>query len=424
MANTNFRSSGTDLANLSAFSNLLSKEYVFDRYPDVIPFFRKAGLWSWGSNSSGQLGDNTSTDGSSPIQYKGDAIEWKTVSAGSSISGGIKTDGTLWMWGNNYNGSLGNNENNYTGKSSPVQTVSAGTNWKQVACGGGHTGAIKTDGTLWMWGENWDGELGDNTGGYGTFKSSPVQTVSGGSNWESVSCGEGHTGAIKTDGTLWMWGRNYDGELGDDTQTIRSSPVQTVAGGSNWKQVSCGQYITGAIKTDGTLWMWGMHFSGQLGDNTTAGYGYGKSSPVQTVAGGSNWKFVSCGLGQSSSSSGHVSALKTDGTLWLWGANLYGELGDNTSGFGGPAAKSSPVQTSSAGTNWKKVSSGGSFTAAVKSDGTIWMWGNYNNGRLGIDTFSNKSNPTQIQSQSIGWKEVSIGLSHTLAIRDNSEDPL
>ena len=425
MANTNFRSSGTDLANLSAFSNLLSKEYVFDTYPDVIPFFRKAGLWVWGNNGNGQLGLNDTTTRSVVSQYTGDAVEWKSLSGGWNHSAGIKTDGTLWLWGNNGNGQLG--DDSTTNRSSPVQTVSTGTNWLQVSGGGGgggaHTAAIKTDGTLWCWGLNSSGQLGDNST---TNRSSPVQTVDTGTTWSSVDCGEDHTAAVKTDGTLWLWGGNGNGQLGDNTGgfgTSKSSPIQTVSGGTNWKQVSAGKTFTAAIKTDGTLWLWGLNFSGQLGDDT-GGFSAYKSSPVQTVAGGSNWKFVKCSLGQSLSSSGHVVALKTDGSLWLWGNNQNGQLGDNTSGFS--AMKSSPVQTVAGGTSWKKVSCSGAHTVAVKSDSTVWTWGGNNNGELGNNVaFTNKSSPVQTYPAGIGWKDVAGGGGgHNLAIRDNSEDPL
>jgi alpha-tubulin suppressor-like RCC1 family protein len=154
----------------------------------------------------------------------------------------LEPPGALWTWGSNFYGGLG--DNTTTNKSSPVQTISAGTNWKQVSCGY-HTAAIKTDGTLWVWGSNSDGQLGDNTN---TYQSSPVQTIAGGTNWKQVAGGWFHTAAIKTDGTLWTWGSNFYGGLGDNTTTNKSSPVQTIAGGTNWKQVSCGTWHTAAIR--------------------------------------------------------------------------------------------------------------------------------------------------------------------------------
>jgi alpha-tubulin suppressor-like RCC1 family protein len=256
--------------------------------------------------------------------------------------------GSLWVWGGNQLGHLGTNTQDES-VSTPVQTVAGGTNWKQISRGIECQAAIKTDGTLWTWGYNWYGTLGDGTGGNFTNKSSPVQTVAGGTNWKQVTIGLHYCHAIKTDGTLWTWGRGTDGGLGDGTTTNKSSPVQLA--GNTWKQVSNGRYITTAIKTDGTLWGWGHNYYGQVGDGTTT---Y-RSSPVQTASGGTNWKLVA------SSMYNHTLAIKTDGTLWAWGRNTYGEIGDNTT-----VDKSSPVQVGN-GNNWKTIGigSGGPQSAAI-----------------------------------------------------------
>jgi alpha-tubulin suppressor-like RCC1 family protein len=138
-------------------------------------------------------------------------------------------------------------------------------------------------------GSNSYGNLGT---GNTTNRSSPVQTVAGGTNWKQVQVGKHSAGAIKNDGTLWVWGRNDYGNIGDNTTTHRSSPVQTISGGTNWKEISIKDTQCGAIKTDGTLWMWGFNGQGQLGTNDTTN----RSSPVQTVAAGTNWKSVNSGL--------------------------------------------------------------------------------------------------------------------------------
>lgn len=162
------------------------------------------------------------------------------------ISNTIFNDYQLWGWGTGADGRLG--DNTTAGKSSPVQTVTAGATWRTGSAGGAHTGAIKTDGTLWLWGANIAGQLGNNTN---TDTSSPVQTVAGGSNWAYVAAGAGgqHVAAVKTDGTLWLWGLGTSGQLGDNTQVSKSSPVQTVAGGSTWRTVWLGDTHTFAIKT-------------------------------------------------------------------------------------------------------------------------------------------------------------------------------
>ena len=301
----------------------------------------------------------------------------------------------LWTWGRGTYGELGNAST--TNRSTPVTTSAGGTNWKQVSSGGYHTAAIKTDGTLWTWGYGIDGQLGNNTT---TNKSTPVTTFAGGTNWKQVDAGSLHCAAIKTDGTLWVWGAGINGQLGTNSTTTKSTPVTTFAGGTNWKQVSAGDNLTAAIKTDGTLWTWGIGSSGELGTNSTTT----KSTPVTTFAGGTNWKQVSSG-------GAHTAAIKTDGTLWTWGRGNYGQLGDNTT-----ITKSTPVTTFAGGTNWKQVS-GGYHTAAIKTDGTLWVWGSGINGQLGDNTTITKSTPVTTFAGGTNWKQVSGGGSHTTAIK-------
>ena len=200
----------------------------------------------------------------------------------------VKTDGTLWTWGNNQFGKLGIDDT--VNRSSPVTIAGGGTTWKQVSAGSRHAAAIKTDGTLWLWGINNNGHLGDDTN---VSKLSPITTAGGGTDWSQVSAGGYHTAAIKTDGTLWTWGNNTYGRLGDNTTTTRSSPITTAGGGTNWKEVSTGVYgsHTAAVKTDGTLWTWGYNALGRLGTGNLTS----RSSPGTTAGGGTNWSQVSAG---------------------------------------------------------------------------------------------------------------------------------
>ena len=371
--------------------------YSFDDVFVPADAFREGNLWTWGKGSLGRLGDNTTTDRCTPVTTFAGGANWKQVSGGSGHTAAIKTDGTLWTWGYNVNGQLG--DNTTSTRCTPVTTFAGGTNWKQVAGGGSYTAAIKTDGTLWTWGYNYYGQLGDNTI---IKRSTPVTTFAGGTNWKQVACGDSHTAAIKTDGTLWTWGYNALGQLGDNTIIKRSTPVTTFAGGTDWKQVACGNNHTVAIKTDGTLWTWGNNNAqGQLGDNTTTD----RCTPVTTFSGGTNWKQVACG-------GNHTVAIKTDGTLWTWGYNSLGQLGDNTI-----IRRSTPVTTFAGGTNWKQVV-GGAFdhTAAIKTDGTLWTWGINSYGRLGDNTAINRSTPVTTFAGGTNWKQVACGGEHIVAI--------
>ena len=396
MLNTDFGATGWVL-----------KDYIIDVYPNLIPGVKTPALWMWGNNSVGQLGNNTTVNRSSPVQTISGGTNWKQVACGYSHTAGVKTDGTLWMWGSNsYAGHLG--DNTLVDRSSPVQTITGGTNWTQVACGYYHTAGVKTDGTLWLWGRNAYGELG--TGNTGA-RSSPVQTITGGANWTQVSASNSFTGfsaGVKSDGTLWLWGRNSYGQLGDNTTVDRSSPVQTITGGTNWKQVACGYGHVACVKTDGTLWLWGNNGGGELGNNTTVR----RSSPVQTVAGGTNWSQAAC-------SSSLSAAIKSDGTLWLWGVNSFGQLGDNTT-----VSRSSPVQTIARGSTWKQVACCGSGstiqTACVKSDGTLWLWGLNGTGQLGNNTTVRRSSPVQTIAGGTTWKQVAGGSDFTAAIADGN----
>lgn len=355
-------------------------------------------LWVWGNNDAdGSLGDGTTTAKSVPIQTLSGGTNWKQISLGGNYgsNSAIKCDGTLWSWGWNAFGQLGTNTT--ISSSSPVQTISSGNNWKQVAVGTqGGVISLKTDGTIWVWGQNCTGQLGDSTL---VNKSSPIQL--GTSNgWKSVSAGFDNTAAIKTDGSLFLWGNNSCGKLGDGTIVTKSSPVNTTAGNSTeWKQIALGSFHTVAVKVDGTIWSWGSNGSGQLGNgNTTDTY-----DPIQIS--GTNWKQVSAG-------NSFTGAIKLDGTLWTWGANNFGQLGSNSTAY-----YSSPVQTAAGGNNWKQVSLGELSAAAIKTDGTLWTWGYNNFGELGSGDRVYRSSPGQTAFNTNTWRSVCAKWCQTAALK-------
>ena len=350
-------------------------------------------LWSWGYNAYGQLGLGNTTNRSSPNQV-GALTDWSTVSAsgpsGLNGSAATKTNSTLWTWGSNAYGQLGlGNTTNY---SSPKQ-VGALTNWQYVDQNDRFCLAIKTDGTLWSWGKN-----GYNLGlGNSTDYSSPKQ-IGALTNWAKVYGGAGNVTAIKTDGTLWSWGGGTNGGTGDGTTTTRYSPVQ-IGSLTTWASGSAsGGYGGYAIKTDGTLWAWGWGAEGKLGLGDTTN----RSSPTQ-VGALTTWSSVVGGGPY------HTAALKTDGTIWAWGNNSYGELGQ-----GNTTKQSSPVQIGAL-TTWSKIYAGYNTVAGIKTDGTLWAWGKGSSGRLGLGNTTAYSSPKQVGSLT-NWITASFGEGHTLAL--------
>ena len=344
----------------------------------------ESALMTWGSNERGQMGVNYVSNPaggnyySSPIQIPGTTWDGSKLRSYKLHAGCIKTDGTLWMWGMNEGGQLGQNSTNHS-HSSPVQLP--GTTWSTITRSSTsfQSGSIKTDGTLWLWGGNGSGNIAQNNR---TQYSSPVQVP--GTTWSMASQSEDNTLAIKTNGQLWIWGANWGGALGlnqsADGGTKYSSPVQIP--GTTWDHAFLNaQYSAMATKTDGTLWSWGYNAAnsyGILGQNDLTW----RSSPVQIPG---TW---ATGADKFTMKWRTAAAIKADGTLWTWGWLVYG------SGNNDATNRSSPVQIP--GTTWNKV--GGSYTTqfAEKTDGTLWGWGRGDRGQLDNDSNINYSSPIQI----------------------------
>lgn len=339
-------------------------------------------LYSWGSSNNGELGLNNVNEVSSPTQV-GALKNWSSVASGAVGMHCLvlNTSGNLWSFGKNQNGQLG--QNNLIYRSSPVQ-VGALTTWLNLSTGTYFSFATKTDGTLWSWGSNAFGQLGQNDT---VTRSSPVQ-VGSNTSWSKVYCGSYHSLAIKTDGTLWSCGLNVYGELGQNNTTSQSSPIQ-VGSLTTWLSAAGSNYVSGAIKTDGTLWAWGQNQYGQLGQSNTIN----RSSPVQ-VGALTTWSKIDVGLS-------FVTALKSDGTLWSWGYNAAGNLGNNTAYS---VNKSSPTQIGSLAT-WSNFACRRVGVIALKSDGTMWGWGQNTAGAVGDNTTTNRSSPVQIGSVT-SWGSV------------------
>ncbi|RKG89192.1 hypothetical protein D7W82_07985 [Corallococcus sp. CA049B] len=339
-------------------------------------------VWAWGSNSVGQLGDGTTTDRTTPVQVQG-LTGVTAIHAGKHHSVAFKQDGTVWAWGSNQSGQLG--DGTTTNRTTPVQ-VQGLTGVATLHAGGDHTVVLKQDGTVWAWGNNFEGELGDGTT---TYRKQPVR-VTGLTGVTALGIGSGHTVALKQDGTLWAWGFNSVGQVGDGTKVNRTTPVR-VAGLTGVAAVYAGSGHSFALKQDGTLWAWGFNNAGQLGDGTTAD----RTSPVRVQLSGLTGMTALVASGDPDTDSHHTVILRQDGTVWAWGNNSSGQLGDGTT-----IRRATPVQVQGL-TGVNTLAAGGNHTVAVKQEGSVWAWGSNSSGQLGDGTTTQRTTPVQVRGPAI-----------------------
>ena len=269
-----------------------------------------------GANAAGQLGNGTNTSSNTPVEVSGGGNNWIAIAAGSEHTVALKSDGTLWAWGYNVQGQLGNGT--LSDSNTPVEVSGGDDTWTAIAAGGYQTRALKSDGTLWWWGSS----------GTGFGSGNPAQ-VGSDNDWTAIAAGFDHTVALKSNGDLWAWGWNQYGQLGDGTNETSADPVQVSGGGHEWVAIAAGPEHTVALKSDGTLWAWGYNLQGQLGDGTVRRT---SNTPVQDIQ-----KTIT---GLPSPRGSHTVALKSNGDLWAWGWNQYGQLGDGTN-----THSSIPLQT-------------------------------------------------------------------------------
>ncbi|MCL1875880.1 MAG: hypothetical protein FWF87_06440 [Synergistaceae bacterium] len=316
-------------------------------------------LWTWGWNEYGQLGNGTNTERRAPVRV-GTENDWAKIAQGSASNHtiAIKTDGSLWAWGRNNYGQLGVSSS--TNRSTPVR-VGTENDWAAAAAGGYHTAAIKTDGSLWTWGDNSLCQLGDGTD---TNRYTPMRTGTE-NDWMAVAAGYSHTVAIKTDGSLWAWGVNQYGELGNGANISSNTPIR-VGNENDWAAAAAGWGFTIAIKTDKSLWTWGFNIYGQLGDGTTTN----RSAPIR-VGTTNDWAATVAGVN-------HAIAIKTDGSLRAWGYNSYEQLG-----VGANSNQNTPASVGTAN-DWTAGAAGWQHTVTIKKDGSLWAWGNNVYGQLGV----------------------------------------
>ena len=371
------------------------------------PIVYNNSAWTWGAGGNGSRGDNTNTGCvSSPVSVVGGFTDWSQISIGANNGSttafglGLRTNGTAWAWGYGGHGRLG--DGTTTNRSSPVSVVGGFTDWCQVSASrnDAHSLGLRSNGTIWSWGCNGSGRLGDGTT---TNRSSPVSVVGGFTDWSQLFAGSSFSLAIRTNGTLWSWGAYGFGRLGDNTYVSnRSSPVSVVGGFTDWCQISAFLHSV-AVRTNGTLWSWGYNTDKQVGDGTDTF----RSSPVSVIGGFTDWCHAAAG-------SRHSLGLRTNGTLYAWGKNNFGQLGDNTT-----VSKSSPVSVIGGFTDWCQLSANYQ-SLGVRTNGTLWSWGRADTGQLGDNTTVSKSSPVSVIGGFTDWCQVSATYGGSAGIRSTA----
>lgn len=328
-------------------------------------------LLAWGDNALGQLGtgDHAARPWPTPV---GQATNWIGVDTGDSFTLALRADGSVWAWGGNSFGELGDGSD--TPRALPAQ-VGMDRDWREVQAGQHNAYAVKQDGSWWGWGRNDKGQLLRQTDAH---VRAPVQVASPGT-WQAVSVSYEHAVAISHDGGLWTWGDSACGRLG---RPVDKSPVYApglLFLASGWSSVGTGFGHAIALRDNGALWGWGWNPHGQLGLGDTRT----REAPVRLGA-DSDWVRV-CAASE------HTVALKADGTLWAWGAGNQGEIGD-----GARLDRFNPVRVN-AEANWVRVPpTAGNTSFAIKLDGSLWGWGFNRFGQLGDGTFETRVRPVQI----------------------------
>jgi alpha-tubulin suppressor-like RCC1 family protein len=400
-------------------------------------------VFSWGYNAEGQLGDGTNQDRFTPALLTGisdpSAISPSAISSGWFHNLVLRKDGTVTAWGGNWYGELGNG--NFDHQNTPTDVVGL-SGVKAVKAGSYHSLALKTDGSVWAWGNNNQGQLGDGT----IASKSIAQPVSGLSDVVAIAAGWGHSLALKNDGTVWAWGLNDAGQLGigpggtaqemapqafsrqslsldphpfldadgtegtwgdlpvnqparmlsaEDAPFYSPFPVE-VTGLTGITAISAGYYHNLAIKSDGTIWAWGANWYGQLGDGTTIN----QAAPVQ-IPDLAGIRAVSAGYD-------HSLAIQYDGTVWAWGRNNTGQLGDGTTD-----EHPSPVQVVGV-SGATAIAAGAYHSLAVGAGHVVWAWGWNGHGQLGDGTLTDRLSPVQITDVG-AMSDIGAGFGHSLS---------
>lgn len=371
-------------------------------------------VWAWGLNWDGELGDGSTTSKNTPVQVK-ELSDIIAVTSGFYHSAALKSDGTVWVWGDNSYGQLG--DGTKTNKTTPFK-VSGVDGVIAIAAGYYHTIALKEDGTVWAWGNNTYGQLGDDT----TIDKNKPTKITAIKDIVAIASGYYHTIALRSDGAVWTWGNNIYGQLGNGNNNNYDVPIYVkTLSGRNVIATAGGLWHTVAMKLDGTVWTYGNNFYGQLGDKTN----FDSNIPVLVGSQTTSLSTVNekgediCGLAMTAAfpqipvksasadtegnqstfrniiaiaaGGNHTVCIRSDGSVWTFGSNFNGQLGNDSK-----TDSNTPVQVSNLSGIITAVSGGYLHTVAMRSDGTVWAWGNNYNGQLGDGTYNERTAPVQV----------------------------
>jgi alpha-tubulin suppressor-like RCC1 family protein len=362
---------------------------------------------AWGDNDFGTIGDGTYTQRLTAVGVAS-LSGVSQVAAGHEHSLAVTSDGSVWSWGSNADGQLGISSTQSASTPQLVPGISGTIT--QVATGWFHSLALGSDGSVWAWGDNQYGELGD---GSTSQSDTPVQ-VTGLSGITQIAAGDDWSLALRSDGTVWAWGNNFYNDLGGqvpDPWTASYVPVQ-VAGLSGITQIAAGASFGMAVQTTvrlglvrHSLWTWGQEVFGQVGN--------GQLVDGSSLGGVINPYQVTGIPAPATIAAGTDSAMMvgTDGSVWGWGDDLFGNLGAGS----GDGILYKPTQTLNPGSGITQLAAGYDYVLGLRSDGTVVAWGNNTHGQLGDGTTTTSVPPVQVPGLS-GVSQISAGFDYSLAV--------
>lgn len=350
-------------------------------------------LWCWGLNTSGQAGTGTGDATFLKPAQAGGASDWKTVSAGAAFTCALSETGHISCFGSNSSGQLA--DGTTSTRTTPTPIIGDMTDWTNLSVGSAHACGIRADGSLYCWGSNTRGQIGDNT-----TNNAVAPTLVSAGPWLAVSAGTDFTCGLKMDHTLWCWGLNTSRQLGDGTTTQRNVPTQESTMATNWASIGTGNAFTCGTKMDGARYCWGTNSFGQGADGTTTGITNPKACDMDT-----DWGAM-IELGETSGC-----AQKSTGALFCWGDGSSGQTGLP----GDESPKLAPAQVGQE-TDWKAITSGFRFACGIRQSGELLCWGGNARAAAGMGFVSDRTDPTGVGADT-DWERVDVQFDDGCGIR-------